>query len=367
MLEDDRRQKSDSIKGQLKCLFSRKSTVGPGSKEWNWRPKSADCRGSGHIEEQRVMCILHSLNLIGRRSQSSISLAQLYVKPLPDYLQAKLQEKPMPRIQQDMRLKRPHTQATPQANKAQSNNEKIQLPAPQPLQTSKWHQKMLNKLENGPNAERVSSPIETRPAPPLNRQLQVQGQQSNCCTRQPSAISRYKPTISRAPRPPTFTFADPLPDDVPAICNKEGGLSLFEQRIIQLEKMERESIYLEKQVKPRVSKNESTTKIPLSLMQPKYLDSTLAFQSKVGQNGHVKTSPRKQSLTQVVPKSRSQTPSNYKTKENDFNKRYGKVSNGTRTVTEKTSKCFKPPKAAVTESVQIRRRNSKRPSSTKVS
>lgn len=186
--------------------------------------------------------------------------------------------------------------------------------------------------------------------------------------RQPSAGPRYKPTISRAPRPPAFTFADPLPDDVPAICNKDGGLSLFEQRIIQLERMERESIYLEKQVKPRVSKNESTTKIPLSLMQPKYLDSTLAFQSKVGQNSQIyKTLPRKQSLTQVGPKSRSQTPSNYKTKENDFNKRYGKVTNGTRPLAEKTSKCFKPPKAAVTENVQIRRKNNKRPSSTKVS
>lgn len=47
--------------------------------------------------------------------------------------------------------------------------------------------------------------------------------------------------------------------------------------------MERDSILIERTSKPRASNREVTTRIPATLMSPKYLESTVSFQSRVTQ------------------------------------------------------------------------------------
>lgn len=128
----------------------------------------------------------------------------------------------------------------------------------------------------------------------------MQGQGSSCCSKaqtsafNSSSASRYKPPISTSsslpiPPPPTkpkqsgFNYTDPLPYPTTYLHSKD-TLSPFEERILELEKLERDSILIERTSKPKTSNREVTTRIPSTLMQqPKYLDSTASFQSRVSQ------------------------------------------------------------------------------------
>ncbi|KAL5265023.1 hypothetical protein ACHWQZ_G005948 [Mnemiopsis leidyi] len=204
-------------------------------------------------------------------------------------------------------------------NENTTSADKIQLPEQKPQTTSRWQQKMLSKLEKMDNStthnsslcnSNTASSIIPHPKalqpPHLNRSLQVQGQGSSCCSKtQTSAFntispSRYKPPISTVtslatPTPPAkpknsnFSYNDPLPYPTTYLHSKD-SLSPFEERILELEKMERDSILMERTSKPRASNREVTTRIPATLMQvqqPKYLESTAAFSSRVSQRRSV--------------------------------------------------------------------------------
>ena len=91
------------------------------------------------------------------------------------------------------------------------------------------------------------------------------------------------PTPPTKPKPTSFSYTDPLPYPTTYLHSKE-ALSPFEGRILELEKLERDSVLIERTSKPRASNREVTTRIPATLVkQPKYLDSTAAFSSRVSQ------------------------------------------------------------------------------------
>ena len=62
----------------------------------------------------------------------------------------------------------------------------------------------------------------------------------------------------------TFLYPDPIPYTLSEISNKN-SLSQFELRILQLEKIEKDSIVIEKSSKIRTSK-ESTSRVPTTLL-----------------------------------------------------------------------------------------------------
>ncbi|KAL5265016.1 hypothetical protein ACHWQZ_G005948 [Mnemiopsis leidyi] len=277
----------------------------------------------GHEEEERVMRILHNLEKVQRRRTPACvreELTDLYIKPLPEYIQDKLKQHEERQMSRSAILfEELFENHSLEDNENTTSADKIQLPEQKPQTTSRWQQKMLSKLEKMDNStthnsslcnSNTASSIIPHPKalqpPHLNRSLQVQGQGSSCCSKtQTSAFntispSRYKPPISTVtslatPTPPAkpknsnFSYNDPLPYPTTYLHSKD-SLSPFEERILELEKMERDSILMERTSKPRASNREVTTRIPATLMQvqqPKYLESTAAFSSRVSQRRSV--------------------------------------------------------------------------------
>ena len=120
-------------------------------------------------------------------------------------------------------------------------------------------------------------------------QGQAQGSGIGSVPVKPASTSRYKPPLPSAflatqkPRTPSFPYADPLPDP-PSTFTPKDGLCRFEERILELERLERDSVLLERTSKARPPGREVTTRLPPSLAQPKYLDSTAASTSRTQAN-----------------------------------------------------------------------------------
>ncbi|XP_063676679.1 uncharacterized protein LOC134812975 isoform X1 [Bolinopsis microptera] len=324
-----------NIKGQLRCIFSRSRPTTPvlrnGRKyrnsaqaqahqvEYNKVQKAKRKKSTqlGHEEEERVMRILHNLEKVQRRKTPAgirEELTDLYIKPLPEYIQDKLKQHEERQMSRSAILfEELFENHSLEDNENSTSADKIQLPEQKPQTTSRWQQKMLNKLEKMENTSthnstlsntncNTNSTVLSKPPfqpPHLNRSLQVQGQSSCCSKLQTTSLnsapsSRYKPPVPTStslvvptpptkPKPTSFSYTDPLPYPTTYLHSKE-ALSPFEGRILELEKLERDSILIERTSKPRASNREVTTRIPATLVkQPKYLDSTAAFSSRVSQ------------------------------------------------------------------------------------
>lgn len=320
-----------NIQGKLKCILSRSTPSKPttpvlnhapqgrgrsrsaGSQaqahqiEYNKVQKSKRKRSSqlGHDEEKRIMRILHNLQSVEATKTPALlreELTQLYIKPLPLYIQDKLKQHEERQMSRSAILFEEFFQNNSlEENDNTTSSEKIKLPDQKPLITSRWQQKMLTKLDkmdhtslmsngvgnsnHGNMSSSYATPQRSHLPPHLNRQLQVQGQGSGSAPVKPASISRYKPPLPSAflatqkPRHPSFPYADPLPDPPSSFTPKEGACR-FEERILELERMERDSVLLERASKARPPGREVTTRLPPSLTQPKYLDSTAASTSR---------------------------------------------------------------------------------------
>lgn len=322
-----------AIKGHLRCIFSRSAVssrpttplvVASGSNRSSGVAQSQSHHAEyskarrvkrkknthlGINEEQRVMKILHNLQTVERTKTPQVireELTQLYIKPLPEYIQDKLKQHEERQMSRSAILFEEIFQ-----NQTLDNSEnntcadKIKLPDQKPLLPSRWQQKMLTKLEKMDKDSSHSSSNSSTPRPPmiptLNRHLQVNGQSSSCTktsivrTKPPQPSSHHSnhhsPSSHHNPPPPppyrtkqpAFPYSDPLPYPTSYLASKD-NTTPFEERILELEKMERDSIIIERAKGKGSPSKDTSSRVPANMAQPpKYLDSTLAFQSRVAQ------------------------------------------------------------------------------------